>query len=106
MKKYLIPILVLSILCLGVTSCRAFGYVEGTGPVVSQTYDFTDFKNVEISNAFGFDITRSENYSVTISAHQNLFNHMDIKKSGDTPDCEDEARKLYQFRNAGCHRYA
>jgi hypothetical protein len=84
-KKYMIPILVLaSILLLGATSCRAFGYVEGTGPVVSQTYDFTNFENVEISNAFGFDITRSDNYSVTISAHQNLFDHMDIKKSGDT----------------------
>jgi hypothetical protein len=85
MKKYIIPILFMAtIFLLGATSCRAFGYVEGTGPMVSQTYDFADFKNVEISNAFGFDITRSDNYSVTVSAHQNLFDHMDIKKSGDT----------------------
>jgi hypothetical protein len=84
-KKYLISFLVLvGILCLGVSSCRSFGYVEGTGPVVNQTYDLTDYKNVEISNAFGFGITRSDNYSVTVSAHQNIFDHIEIKKSGDS----------------------
>jgi hypothetical protein len=85
MPRYLIPLgLLLVVTCLLFTSCSAIGYIAGTGPIVNQAYEFSDFKNVEISNAFGFDISRADEYSLTISAHENLFQHLDIKKSGDT----------------------
>jgi hypothetical protein len=84
-NKFLIPVLVLlGVFCLGLTACPGIGYVVGTGPTVNQSYDLKDFKNIEISNAFGFEISRSDSYSVTISAHENLFDHLDIKKSGET----------------------
>lgn len=84
MKKFLIPVLILmGLISLTVTAC-GIGYIVGSGPVVDQTYDFTSFKNIEISNAFNFEITHSEGYGLTISAHQNLFSHLDIKMEGST----------------------
>jgi hypothetical protein len=84
-KKVLIPVLVfLAVICLGVTACPGIGYIVGTGPVANQTFDLTDFKNIQVSNAFGYEITHSDNFSVTVSAHENIFSHLDIKQTGDT----------------------
>ncbi len=85
MNKLCIPMVVLAaVVCLTLTACPGIGYVAGTGPVINQTYDFTDFKNIEISSAFGFDISRADSYSLTITAHENLFSYMDIQKTGNT----------------------
>lgn len=54
------------------------------GDVVTRELDITDFTNVEVSHAFRVEIDRSDTYSVTITANENLFDHIDATKSGDT----------------------
>jgi ElaB/YqjD/DUF883 family membrane-anchored ribosome-binding protein len=55
-----------------------------TGSVVTKKMDMTDFTNVEVGHAFKVDITRSDSYSVNITASENLFDCMDVTKSGST----------------------
>jgi hypothetical protein len=79
MNKWLIPmVLVAAILCTGLTACSI---VVGTGPVTDKTYDLSGFQNIEISSAINYDITRSPNYRVNVSAHENLFQYLDVKTS-------------------------
>ena len=56
------------------TGCSAIFHTSGTGQIVEKTYDFKDFTNVEISNAFQYEIKQSDTYSVVVSAHENLLN--------------------------------
>ena len=56
----------------------------GSGNLETEEYSFSDFKKVEIGSAFKFDIKRSDTYSVSITADDNVINHVRVSKSGDT----------------------
>ena len=58
--------------------------IAGCGPMRTQTYDFTDFTKVEIGSSFRFEVIQSESYSVSITAPETLFNHVQLSKDGDT----------------------
>jgi len=55
-----------------------------SGDVVTREMDFTDFTNVEVGHAFKVEITRADSYSVSITAGEKLFDHIDVVKSGNT----------------------
>jgi len=55
-----------------------------TGSVVNKAMDLTDFTNVEVGHAFEVNITRSDSYSVSITASEKLLEHIDVIKSGST----------------------
>jgi hypothetical protein len=85
MKKLIALFLVLlSLMTVLFTGCSVIFRVAGTGEIVEKTYDFTDFTNVEISDAFQYDIKQSDSYSVVVSIHENLVDHLDIHQSGNT----------------------
>ena len=52
--------------------------------VVTREFDISDFTDVNVSHAFRVEITRSDTYSVAITANEKLFDHIDATKSGDT----------------------
>ena len=54
------------------------------GPSETKQYNFADFTGVQAGGAFDVVITPLSTYSVSISAPQNWFKHMTIKKSGST----------------------
>ena len=56
----------------------------GSGNLETQEYSFSDFKKVEIGSAFKFDIKRSDTYSISITADDNVIEHVKVSKSGDT----------------------
>jgi len=60
------------------------GPLTDVGDVVTRELDITDFANVEVSHAFRVEITRSDTYSVAITANEKLFDYIDAVKSGDT----------------------
>jgi len=43
---------------------------------------FSGFTSVQLSNAFQYEITQSDTYSITVSAYQNMLDHLDIHQSG------------------------
>jgi len=77
----LVSILILGNLLLGCTPIRV---ITDSGPVVSRDFDLADFTHVQVSNAFKIELIPSETYSVSITANENIFPHIDVSKSGNT----------------------
>ena len=82
MKKLFLPVIaaILTLILL-IAGCNVT-YIVGTGPMVNKSYDFNNFTEIEISNAFVYDITRADNISININCHENLVEHLDISQSG------------------------
>jgi hypothetical protein len=85
MKKsivFLISLLILAVLFS--TGCSAILRTTGAGKIAEKTYDFSNFTGVSISDALQFDIKQADTYSVVVSTHENVFEHLDMHQSGDT----------------------
>lgn len=55
----------------------------GSGNLVTKQMDLAGFSAVEAQNAFKVDITRSDSFSVSITADDNTFEHLVVQKDGD-----------------------
>jgi hypothetical protein len=88
MKKVLvllIALLSMAIIALPLVACTNFPhYIIGVGNIISKQYDYKDFTNVEIGNAFQFEISQAESFSVTVSTHENIVDYLNISQSGKT----------------------
>jgi len=56
--------------------------VIGSGQVVADEIPFEGFTQVNVSNAIEVEITRADDYSITISGYENLVQRMDVRVSG------------------------
>ena len=56
--------------------------VIGSGEVVADEHDVEGFTRVAVSNAIQLEITRSDEYSVTITGYENLVERMDVGLAG------------------------
>jgi hypothetical protein len=54
------------------------------GNIVTREMNFSDFTNIEVSSCFKVSITQADSYSVNVSGHENLFNYINVSKSGST----------------------
>ncbi len=54
------------------------------GNVVTREMDFSDFTNIEVSSCFKVGITRADSYGVNIAGNENLFDYINVSKSGST----------------------
>jgi hypothetical protein len=85
MKVRLILLTILvSLMALSITACSGFHFIVGTGNIVNKVYEFKDFKTIEISNAMQYDISQSEVFGISVSAHENILPYLDIHLSGST----------------------
>ena len=58
--------------------------LRGSGNLVTQEMDFSGFKRLVISHAFVADVKQSDTYRVEITVDDNLVDHLDVSKRGDT----------------------
>jgi hypothetical protein len=58
--------------------------LRGSGVLVTQEMNLSGFKRLVISHAFEADVTQSDTYSVLITVDDNLVDHLDVSKRGDT----------------------
>lgn len=91
MKKqiYAIALILILISASMVAGCsplviKKSGVNEDPGPEVTRQYDYSDFDRIEASFAFEIDVTPSETYSVAITTGDNIFEHIDVSKNGNT----------------------
>jgi hypothetical protein len=83
MKKAMVAVLVVALLIPALfTGCQ--GVVQGSGKLETREYDLSDFTRVEISSAFEFAISQADSYRVSVTADDNLFQHLDISRDGET----------------------
>ena len=52
--------------------------------LVTREFDFADFTDMEVGYAFVVEVTRSDTYRVTITLNENLFDYLDVSRSGKT----------------------
>ena len=85
MRKTVISIiLVVALVTSALLSGCLFGVATGSGNLVIKEMDFSDFTRIEVGHAFEVEITQSSSYSVSITADDNLFEHIQVSKSGET----------------------
>jgi len=82
MKRAIVAILVVLLTSALLVSCA--GAVIGSGKLKTEEYVFSDFNKVEVSSAFEFEIVQSDSYRISITADDNLFEHIQVTKEGNT----------------------
>lgn len=61
-----------------------FNQVVGSGNLETRTEDQTDFTKVTVAQAFNVEITQSSSYLVRLTLDDNLFQHLEVLKTGET----------------------
>lgn len=57
--------------------------ILGSGKTVTLEFDFDDFTQVNVSNAFRVDITQADGYSIQVEVDDNLEPYLEVKRVGD-----------------------
>lgn len=60
------------------------GKITGSGTLVTREMAFSEFRVVDVGSTFKVEITRSDSYFVSITADDNLFDYVDVYKTGNT----------------------
>jgi hypothetical protein len=60
------------------------GVAVGSGRTVTKNFDLSGFTAIDASSAFQIDVTQSESFTVSVTADDNLWDHVVVRKDGDT----------------------
>lgn len=82
-KKILVFLMVLSLTVISV-GCFSIGSIVGRGPVQTHNFDFSGFTRVQAATAFDMEIIRSDEFSVSVTTNENLFDYLELERTGDT----------------------
>ena len=83
MKKVIMAILAVTLLIsIMIAGCE--GVVTGSGNLETKQYNFSDFNRVDVGYAFEVEIDQSSSYSISITADDNVFEHIQVTKEGGT----------------------
>ncbi len=82
---FTITLLVTASLLAVSTGCRGTNQViVGSGNLITQEIDFTDFTKLEIDHVFQAKVTRSDSFFIGITVDDNLLEYVTVRKSGNT----------------------
>jgi hypothetical protein len=86
MKRNIIIIGLVLLLAAGLllAGCTRVVINVDNGPTVTRNYDFANFTSIEVGFAFELEVIPADTYRVTITAGENLFDYIEVSKSGDT----------------------
>jgi len=95
LKVTLVLIMITGLVFAG---CEPPIIAKTAGPVVTRSYDITDFNSVDTGHDFQVDITASDTYSIVITTNEEAFEHINVYKTGDT--LKIDPKDIYwQFHN-------
>lgn len=77
------------------------GHVVGSGNLVTEDYDFSDFTGVDVGSGFEVEITQSSSYSINITADDNMFDYIEVFKTGETLTIRLKWGHSYESAEAG-----
>ena len=63
---------------------KPLGQVAGSGTIVTEKKEFTDFTVVEVGWGFEVKIDQSDSYSIDITADDNMFDYIEVSQTGNT----------------------
>ncbi len=82
MKKAILLLMGMLLVLLLVPSC--FGEIIGSGNLETREFDYSDFTRVEVGSAFEVEVVQSDSFRISVTADDNLFDYLDVSKSGET----------------------
>lgn len=92
-------ILFMSIMVIMLTGCIPVT-ITGSGNVITQEELLSGFNRVDISHSFKVDISQGESFSVVIRIDDNLVEHLNVIKQGDTLKIGLDPTRDFNIRNA------
>jgi len=82
---FIATLLVTASLLAVFTGCRDINHaIVGSGNLITQEMDFTDFTKLEIGHVFQVKVTRSDFFFISITVDDNLLEYVTVRKSGNT----------------------
>jgi len=84
MKKVIVAVLVVILLTSGLLVSCGGVRVTGSGNLKTETFEFSDFTEVKVESGLQVELTKSSTFGVEITADDNVLEHIEVKKSGDT----------------------
>lgn len=84
LARFLLVVLVALVILGGCQAGLQVAGIVGSGRMATQTYDFSRFDSVEISDAFQADLTAGDGYAVEVTVDDNLVNHLQVEQVGNT----------------------
>ncbi|MBI5303162.1 MAG: DUF2807 domain-containing protein [Chloroflexi bacterium] len=79
---------IIAVLTMALAACSTVGdylarpQVVGSGKLLTKNFQFNDFTEVQVGNAFQVEITRADTFSVSVTTDDNLFDHLRVEKQG------------------------
>jgi hypothetical protein len=58
--------------------------IEGSGQLVTETYDFVDFTEIDASSAFDVEVANGDTHAVAVTVDDNIAENLDVRLDGDT----------------------
>jgi len=58
------------------------GHVVGSGNLVTEHYDYSDFTGVDVGSGFEVEITQSSSYSINITTDDNMLDYIEVSSPG------------------------
>jgi hypothetical protein len=83
MKRMVLPLIITIVVTSLLPGCVPVR-VTGSGNIISRDFNFVDFTKVRISYGFTAEVKASSTYSIEVTADDNLFDYIYVKKDGDT----------------------
>ena len=100
MLKYKVLVLLFAVTLL--TGCALTDRIlsiKGSGNVVTQEMDITDFDKVDVNHAFEVEITQGDTFRVVVRVDDNLLEHLQVVKKGQTLNVGMKPGPFYNFSN-------
>ena len=82
--RFLVLVVAAIIILGGCLSQLPSGSILGSGRMATQTYDFSRFDSVEISDTFQADLTAGDGYAVEGTVDDNLVEYLEVEQHGGT----------------------
>ncbi len=82
MNRIFIILFSLLLATLPLSGCK--GMVKGSGELKTRDFTRSDFSEVSADDGFDIKIIYAASYNITITADDNLFEHIQVAKKGDT----------------------
>lgn len=74
--------------------CRGI-VVTGSGNLIAENYNFSDFTKVEAHNGFQLELTKSSTFSIEITVDDNVKEDLEVNKSGETLRIKLKGTRVY-----------
>jgi hypothetical protein len=79
-----IVVISVAILLLSGMVAGCFGAIRGSGDLETRDFDYSNFTRLEVGNAFKVEVVHAASFSVSITMDDNLFEYLDVSRSGET----------------------